>query len=196
MLQRIFFSVFSTKRATVASAAKLTVLFCDNFFVRHVSGIWYSQSLQSVYYGSQAVKYSFRHSPQITIVASRDKNRAMWRTTGVLAVKNRFRYYRPFRRNYDTVLQYWFLAQPTREKQSGDLQRYNSSCHLGVLKRTSDHRRYYHPQSNTRRERRPSPNKYLLRMHEFSETAFPERTSLTSRAGKATRGLRNAYILI
>ena len=33
------FSFFSTKRTTVASAAKLTILFCEIFFVRRVSGI-------------------------------------------------------------------------------------------------------------------------------------------------------------
>ena len=52
----------------------------------------------------------------------------MWRTTWVLAVKSRLRDYRLFRANYGTVLQDSFLAQLTREKQSGNLQRYNSSC--------------------------------------------------------------------
>ena len=50
------------------------------------------------------------------LAASRDKNRATWRTAGVLAVKIRLKDYRLFRANYGTVLQYWFLAQPTREK--------------------------------------------------------------------------------
>ena len=58
----------------IASAAGLTVLLREKkgcqFFVRHVSDIWYSQILQSVCYGSQAVGYSerypqFEHSPQI-----------------------------------------------------------------------------------------------------------------------------------
>ena len=62
-----------------------------------------------------------------------------------------------------------------------------------VLKRTSDHKRYYHPQSNTRREWRPSPNKqHPLQMYEFSKTAVTEQTTPASRAGKATRGYPNA----
>ena len=48
------------------------------------------------------------------------------------------------------------------------------SSDFGVLKRTSDHKRYYHPQPNIRHERRPSPNKHMSRMHEFSETALLE----------------------
>ena len=67
---------------------------------------------------------------------------------------------------------------------------------FGILKLRSDHRRYYHPQSNTRRERRPSLKKHLLRIHEFSETALPEQTTPSSRAGKATRWLRSAYRVI
>ena len=46
----------------------------------------------------------------------------------VLAVKDRLRDYRLFRANYGTVLQYHFLAQPTRKKQSGSLQRYSNLC--------------------------------------------------------------------
>ena len=43
----------------------------------------------------------------------------MRRTIGVLAVTNRLRDYRLFRVNNGIVLQYWFLAQLTREKQPG-----------------------------------------------------------------------------
>ena len=59
------------------------------------------------------------------------------------------------------------------------------SSYFGVLKRTSDHKRYYPSQPNTRRERRPSSNKHLSRMHEFSTTALPEQTRPASRARKA-----------
>ena len=65
-----------------------------------------------------------------------------------------------------------------------------------VVKRSSDHRRYYHPQSNIRRERRPSPNKHLPHMYEFSKTALHEQTTLASRAWKATRGSANGYRVI
>ena len=61
---------------------------------------------------------------------------------------------------------------------------------FGVLKRTNDRRRYYHPQSNTRRERRPSSNEDLPQMYEFSKTALPEQTAPASSAGKATRGFQ------
>ena len=46
---------------------------------------------------------------------------------------------------------------------------------FGVLKRTNDRRRYYHPQLNTRRERRPSSNEDLPQMYEFSKTALLNR---------------------
>ena len=62
-----------------------------------------------------------------------------------------------------------------------------------VVKRSSDHRRYYHPQSNTRPERRPSPNKNLPQMYDFSKTALTKQTTPVSRAGKATRGFPNGY---
>ena len=70
----------------------------------------------------QAVEYLQRYYPQFKqsprIAASREKNRAMWRTTWLGAVKNRLKNYRLFRANYGTVIQYSFLAQPTKEKQS------------------------------------------------------------------------------
>ena len=45
------------------------------------------------------------------------------------------------------------IAHLKREKQSGSVQQYNGSVQtFGVLKRTSGHKRHYHPQSNTRRE--------------------------------------------
>ena len=54
-------------------------------------------SIYKQYYPSQ-----FGHSP--LTAASRVKNRAMGRTTGVLVVKNRLRDYRLFRANYGPVL--------------------------------------------------------------------------------------------
>ena len=47
----------------IASAAELVVLFRDKrdviFFVRRESGIWYSQSLQSIHCGSQVVEHLY-----------------------------------------------------------------------------------------------------------------------------------------
>ena len=40
------------------------------------------------------------------LAASRDENRAMWRTTYVLPVKNRLGDYRMFQANYGTAIQY------------------------------------------------------------------------------------------
>ena len=65
-----------------------------------------------------------------------------------------------------------------------------------VVKRPNGHRRYYHPQSNTRRERRPSPNKHLPQMYDFSKTALTEQTTPDSRAEKATHGFPNGYVAI
>ena len=66
-----------------------------------------------------------------------------------------------------------------------------------VDKRLSDHRRYYHhSQSNTRRERRPSPNKHLPQMYEFSRIALLGQATPASRAWKATRGFPNGCRVI
>ena len=58
---------------------------------------------------------------------------------------------------------------------------------FGVLKRTNDRRRYYHPQSNTRRERKPSSNEDLPQMYEFSKTALPEQTAPARRQPSLNR---------
>ena len=50
--------------------------------------------------------------------------------------------------------------------------------------------------SNTRRERRPSLNKHLPRMHKVSETALSEQTTPASRVRKATCGFPNGYRVI
>ena len=78
--QRLQTDFVSNQRAIqvlqrIASAANLQYTFARKkgcqFFVRHVSDIWCSRSLQSVCCGSQAVEYSqrhyaqFRYSPQI-----------------------------------------------------------------------------------------------------------------------------------
>ena len=81
----------------------------------------------------------FRHLPRAA--AWQEKNGAMWRATGVLAVKNRLRDYRLFQANYGTVLQYWFLAQLTRENSQVIYGSTTLQFRLGVLKRTSGHKR-------------------------------------------------------
>ena len=65
-----------------------------------------------------------------------------------------------------------------------------------MVVKPSKHSERYHPRSNTRRERRPSPNKHLSQMYEFSKTALPEQTTATLRAEEATRGFPNGYRVI
>ena len=49
---------------------------------------------------------------------------------------------------------------------------------FGVLKSSEQaHKRYYHPQSNVYLERRPSSNKQLPQICEFSERALTEQTN-------------------
>ena len=79
------------------------------------------------------------------------------------------------------------LPYNTLSREKGVNFSYDTFQTFGVFKQTSNHRRYYHPQSNTYRKRRLSPNKRLPQMYEFPKIALPEQTALASRAGKATR---------
>ena len=85
--------MFSTRRTTVASAAKFTVLYCkqrDANVSYDTSQAFetykvYNQSTVIIKRSSIYKRYyltHFRHLP--LVAASREKNRAMWRTTVIV----------------------------------------------------------------------------------------------------------------